>query len=196
MLLLCLAVSPLKAAQDTPGPDISEKPVLAAVKTGTDYLIGPGDLLDISVWRDETLTKTVAVLPDGKISFPLVGQLVAAGKTIAQIKQEIEEKLTPYIPEPVLSVEVKQVNSMEVYVIGRVNFTGQNRFMLNKYVNVLQALSMAGGLNPFAKRNSIKIFRQEGGKTKVFDFRYDEVANGIRLEQNIQLKPGDVVMVP
>ncbi|HVP79216.1 MAG TPA: polysaccharide biosynthesis/export family protein [Thermodesulfobacteriota bacterium] len=165
-----------------------------AAEEGSDYIIGPGDILDISVWKDESLTKSVVVLPDGKIAFPLIGQVTARGKTVAQLKEEIEEKISPYVPDVTLSVEVKQVNSVLVYVIGRVNSPG--RFALNVHVNVLQALSMAGGLNPFAKRSSIKIFRQEGNQTLIFDFDYDGVVDGKHLRQNITLKRGDVVVVP
>jgi polysaccharide export outer membrane protein len=165
-----------------------------AADESADYIFGPGDVLDISVWKDESLTKSVVVLPDGKISFPLIGQVVACGKTIAQLKKEIEEKISPYVPDVTLSVEVKQVNSMLLYVIGRVNNPG--RFSLNVNVNVLQALSIAGGLNPFAKRNSIKIFRDEGDKTRIFYFEYDRVVDGKHLEENIMLQRGDVVVVP
>jgi polysaccharide export outer membrane protein len=159
-----------------------------------DYLIGPGDVLDISVWKDETLTRSVVVLADGKISFPLIGEVIAEGKTVAQLKKEIEGKLAPFVPDTTLSLEVKQVNSMLVYVIGRVNSPG--RFALNANVNVLQALSIAGGFNPFAKRDKIKVFRQEGDKTHIFNFQYDSVVKGKNLEQNIMLKRGDVVVVP
>jgi len=159
-----------------------------------DYIIGPGDVLDISVWKDETLTRTVVVLPDGKISFPLIGEVLAEGKTVAQLKKEIETRLSTYVPDVTLSFEVKQVNSMLIYVIGRVNNPG--RFLLNTNVNVLQALSMGGGLNPFAKRDKIKVFRLQGDKTQIFRFNYDEVVEGKGLEQNIVLKKGDVVVVP
>ena len=158
------------------------------------YLIGPGDVIDISVWKDEALTKSVTVLPDGRISFPLIGELQAAGRPLREIKAEVEEKVQPYVPEPTVSVEVKQVNSMLVYVIGRVN--QPNRFILNTNVNVLQALAMAGGLNPFAKRSKIRVLRQEGGKTLTFKFDYDDVVEGKHLEQNIVLLRGDVVVVP
>jgi polysaccharide export outer membrane protein len=159
-----------------------------------DYIIGPGDILDISLWRDDALTKQVVVLPDGKISYPLIGEIIAGGRTIGDLKSEIAEKLVPYVPEPVLNIEVKQVNSMILYVIGRVNSPG--RFVLNANVNVLQALSIAGGLNPFAKRSKIKIFRKQGDQTKVFPFNYDEVVDGVNLGQNITLQRGDVIVVP
>lgn len=169
-------------------------PRLWAGEEGGDYLIGPGDVLDVSVWKDETLTRTVVVLPDSKISFPLMGEVVAGGKTVAQLKKEIEGKLGPFVPDITLSLEVKQVNSMLIYVIGRVNAPG--RFALNVNVNVLQALSIAGGFNPFVKRDKIKVFRQEGDKTNIFNFQYDSVVEGKNLEQNIMLKRGDVVVVP
>lgn len=159
-----------------------------------DYLIGPGDLLDIYVWKDEALSRTVTVLPDGKISFPLVGELIASGKTVAQLKKEMEIKIVRFLPEPVFTLEVKQVNSQMVFVIGRVNAPG--RFMLNSTVNVLQALALAGGCNPFADKSNIKIIRNEGDKNRIFRFNYDEVVKYDRLEENISLKRGDVIVVP
>lgn len=158
------------------------------------YPIGPGDVLGISIWKDDALTKEVVVLPDGLISFPLLGLVRAAGKTVAQLRSELEEKISRYVTDPVLNVEVKQVNSMIVYVIGRVNSPG--RFNLNTNVSALQALATAGGLNPFAKRDKIKILRQESGKTRIYPFNYDEIAEGRRLEENIELKRGDVIVVP
>lgn len=166
----------------------------AALEFDSFYSVGPGDLLEISVWKDEALSKQVVVLPDGSISFPLIGQLEAAGKTVSEIQAEMTEKLQRYIPEPEMSVSVLQVNSMLVYVIGKVNKPG--RFILNTYIDVLQALSMAGGLNPFAKENKIQIFRKAGDRGISFDFKYDEVSSGINMAQNIQLKRGDVIVVP
>jgi polysaccharide export outer membrane protein len=179
-----------EAGKTAPADKASVKPA----GIGGDYVIGPGDLLDISVWKDEALTRTSVVLPDGKISFPLIGEVNAAGKTVAQLKQELEQKLVRFVPDMVLSVEVKQCNSMLIYVIGRVNSPG--RFVLNANVNVLQALAMAGGLNPFAKKDGIKIFRHQGEKTVIFPFRYSEVADGDHLEQNIWLRQGDLILVP
>ena len=161
---------------------------------GSDYSIGPGDILDISVWKDEALTKLVTVLPDGKISFPLIGDIVAGGKTVAALRNELNKKIAQYVPDPNLSVVVQQVNSMLIYIIGRVNHPG--RFVLNSNINVLQALSMAGGLNPFAKKNKIMIFRKQGSATTAFTFRYDDVSKGENLEQNIMLKRGDIIVAP
>jgi polysaccharide export outer membrane protein len=161
---------------------------------GPDYVIGAGDVLDISVWKDEALTKSVIVLPDGQITFPLIGKVEAAGKKVSQLKEEMESKLARYVTDLVLSVEVKQINSMTIYVIGRVNAPG--RFALNGNVSVLQALAIAGGFTPFANRDKVKIFRQDGGKTKVLPFRYSDVADGKKLEENIMLHRGDVIVVP
>jgi polysaccharide export outer membrane protein len=159
-----------------------------------DYLIGPGDILNIAVWKDEALTRQMVVLPDGKIAFPLIGQIQASGRTVADITKELEQKLSRFLPEVDLSVAVHQVKSMIIYVIGRVNKPGH--FELNTDVNVLQALAMAGGLNPFAKRGDIKIFREGGGGTKVFTFDYDSASSGDDIAKNIKLKRGDVIVVP
>lgn len=158
------------------------------------YMIGPEDVLEISVWKEEGLKKEILVRPDGGISFPLVGDLRAAGKSAAQLEREIAARLQKYIPDPVVSVAVLKINSNKVYVIGKVNKPGE--YPTGRYVDVLQALSMAGGLTPFAAENSIKILRKEDGKDIVFPFEYGKVQGGRALEQNIQLKSGDTVVVP
>jgi polysaccharide export outer membrane protein len=159
-----------------------------------DYIIGPGDVIGITVWRDESLTRTVMVLPDGKISFPLLNDLVAGGKTVAQLKKELESGLTRFIADSNVTVEVKQSNSMIFYIIGRVNVPGRHMMLAN--TNVLQALAMAGGVNPYARKSKVKIFRQENGTTAMYPFNYNEVAEGRHLEMNIELKRGDVIIVP
>jgi polysaccharide biosynthesis/export protein len=179
------------ASDPRPGEVADQAPARPAAVP--DYIIGPGDLLGISVWRDDNLTRTPVVLPDGKISFPLVGEVMAAGKTVAQLKGELEGKLTRYVSDAGLTVEVKQSNSMIIYIIGRVNVPG--RQMLLARTNVLQALAMAGGLNTFAQKGEIKVHREEGGKTAMFDFNYDDVSEGRHLETNIELKRGDVIIV-
>jgi polysaccharide export outer membrane protein len=181
----CLAAAPSAQSQQN------------NVQTGTfgsNYVIGPGDVLDISVWKEVALTKMVIVLPDGKISFPLIGEVRAAGLTIAQLKQQLEDKLKRFVPHPNLSVAVHQVNSLQIYVIGKVNNSG--RYVINTNLNVLQALAMAGGLNPFAKKNKIKIFRETMQGTQIFEFRYGDVTEGKHLDQNIRLVRGDVIVVP
>jgi polysaccharide export outer membrane protein len=192
IIALVLCVSLPVWAQTQKGPQPGDD--MQSQKADDSYIIGPGDVLDISQWRDDALMRQVVVLADGRISFPLVGEIMAAGKTVAQLKKDIADKLADYVPDAVISIEVKQSNSMVIYVTGRVN--NPNRFPVNANVTVLQAVSTAGGLNPFAKRNKIKIFRQEGDKTKVFLFKYDEVVDGKNLDQNITLTRGDVIVVP
>jgi polysaccharide export outer membrane protein len=118
----------------------------APAAVDTDYRIGPGDVLNIDVWKDQALTRLLTVLPDGKISYPLVGELSAAGKSVAQLKKEIEGKLVRYMTDPVITVEVRQMNSYHIYVLGRVNAPGRSILVSN--VNVLQALAIAGGPTP------------------------------------------------
>ena len=161
---------------------------------GQDYIIGPGDVIGISVWRDEALTRSAVVLPDGKIQFPLIGEIVAGGKTVLQLKQEFVEKLSKYVVDADISVDVKQSNSLVIYIIGKVNNPGRQILLAN--TSVLQALSMAGGLNLFADKDDIKIFRQDNDRTVVYSFRYSKVVSGTYLDDNIMLKRGDVIVVP
>ena len=163
-------------------------------RPGEEYKIGNGDVLFISVWKNEDLTREAIVLPDGTISFPLTGKIEAADKTVDELKQELETKLKPFINDPVIAVAVKAVNSLNIYVIGRVNIPG--RFTLYTNVDVLQGLSMAGGPNSYADRKNIRIFRKDNGQTICIKFNYKEVTEGIHLEQNIMLKRGDVIVVP
>jgi polysaccharide export outer membrane protein len=169
-------------------------PAGKAVDVGANYRVGIGDVILVSVWKDESLTRQVSVLPDGTISFPLIGQVHVAGMTMKQLKTDLTKRLKKYIPDVVISVQALQLNSQVVYVIGKVNRPG--RFELFGDINVLQALAMAGGLNPFAKSGNIKIFRETAKGTKIIRFDYDDVAKGKRLEQNLKLKRGDVIVVP
>ncbi len=180
------------------GPALAETPPAApaeqsALPPADDYRIGAGDVLDIAVWKDEALTRTVVVLPDGTVSFPLIGRLAVAEKTVEQVRGELIGKLDRYVPDLELSLDVRQTASMVVYVIGRVNAPG--RQALNATVTVLQALAMAGGPNPYAARNSIKVFRKEGAVTRVFTVRYNDIVDG-DLRTNMDLRRGDVIVVP
>jgi len=160
-----------------------------------EYRIGPGDVLSIEVWKDVALSRQVTVLPDGKISFPLVGEMTAGDRTVAELKKEIEGKISRYVSDSPLTVEVRQINSLHIYVLGRVNAPG--RFILTSNVTVLQALAIAGGPNAFANRSQIRILRQEDGKTiRSPAFDYDDVTAGKHLETNVLLQRGDVIYVP
>ncbi len=166
----------------------------AEVGSMEGYQIGAGDVLAISVWNNPDLTRVVPVLPDGKISFPLIGELKASDLTVPQLMEALKKALAPYAPDPQLSVEVQQTRSLTIYVIGKVNRPGN--FTYSSNIDVLQALSMAGGLNPFAKRSSIKILRTTKTGKQEFAFDYDAVTEDGDLGQNIELKRGDVVIVP
>jgi polysaccharide export outer membrane protein len=158
------------------------------------YVIGPEDALEVSVWRDETLKGSVLVRPDGGISFPLAGDLIVAGKTAAQVREELVKRLEKFIPEPVVTVSVVRVASYRIYVIGRVNKPGD--FQVGRNIDVLQALSLAGGMTPFASEDDIRIIRRIDGQSVSIPFQYSRVRKGGDLSQNITLKSGDVLLVP
>ena len=172
----------------------ADSPVVNQVASGGEYEIGPEDLLDISVWKEKDLQKEVLVRPDGWITFPLVGNIQAKGKTALQLQEEITQWLKQYIPNPVVSVSVKKIAGYKIFVIGRVNKPGD--YVVGRYIDVLQALSLAGGLTPFAEEGNIKIVRKENGKETILRFDYADVKKGRRLEQNITLRSGDVIIVP
>ncbi len=161
-----------------------------------EYRIAPPDVLEISIWGEPELQRAnLVVRPDGKVSFPLVGDLHVAGKTTAEVKEELETAIRQYIPQASASVIVTQMGSMQFYVLGKVARPGM--FNIATELNVLQALSMAGGLTPFAKEGDIVIVRtQEDGRTVRLPFDYNQVKAGKNLEQNITLQRGDVVLVP
>jgi len=158
------------------------------------YRIQPGDMLEVSVWKEESLLRQVLVRPDGGLSFPLVGNVQAAGKSIPELQSLITEKLTKYIPDPVVTVAIQKLDGNKVYVIGQVVRPGE--FVANRYMDVVQALSVAGGMTPYAADNKIKVLRRENGKLKAIPFRYGDIEKGEDLEQNIMLQSGDVVLVP
>ena len=158
------------------------------------YLIGPGDVLSISVWKEEGMQLEVLVRPDGEITFPLVGEIKAGGMTTKLLSEELVKKLKRYIPHPSVTVSLLRSVSNKIYVIGKVNRPGE--FIATGYMDVLQALTMAGGLTPYADSDEIKIIRRTEAGTKVKSFDYDEVISGERLDMNIILKAGDTVVVP
>lgn len=168
--------------------------VRAQSDDGGPYTVQPGDVLQISVWKEEDLQREVVVRPDGGISFPLAGDLLAAGMTLDAIRDDVSRKLERYIPDAVVTVAVGQIVGNKIYVEGKVNRPGE--YVMSRNVDIMQALSMAGGMTAFADRNDIKILRRVDGRLVAYDFRYAEVASGQALEQNIVLKSGDIVVVP
>lgn len=171
-------------------------PAIAQENTAADeaYRVQPGDLLFISVWKEPELQKEVLVRPDGAISFPLSGEINSRNKTVEELRIELASRLSRYIPDLVVTVSVLEINGNKVFVIGQVNNPGE--FVVNPRVDVMQALSMAGGTTPFADLKNIRILRRAGDRQSALEFRYDDVIRGRNLEQNIILQSGDVVVVP
>lgn len=167
---------------------------MGAPQIEAGYRLGAEDVLLISVWKDEQLTREVVVRPDGMFSFPLVGDIQAEEHTVEDIRLDLIKRLTKFIPNPNVSVAVIKVLSYKIYVVGRVNKPGE--YLIGHYTDVLQALSLAGGLTPFAGENDIKVIRRTKSQQQVFPFRYSDVRKGKDLEQNILLQRGDTVMVP
>ena len=166
----------------------------ARAQIPVDYFLQPGDEMEISVWGEEGLTKTVLVRPDGKFAFPLAGEINAVGRPANQIQTELTQKLINFIPEAVVTVSVTKIEGNRIYVIGQVQRPGV--FVMNPAITVLQALSLAGGTTPFAALNDIIVIRGRGPNQRAFRFGYDEIKRGRNLDQNIQLESGDVVLVP
>jgi polysaccharide export outer membrane protein len=194
-LLCLLAVSPGFAA----APPVAAATPPAAkpsvpVPVGDAYTVKPGDVLSIAVWKEPDLQGPVLVRPDGSFSFPLAGQMDARGKTVGELQQMVSDKLRKYISDPVVTVSIQEVKGNKVYVLGQVNKPGE--FIVNPRVDVMQALSMAGGTTAFASLGEIVILRRSDSGQQALPFRYADVARGRNLQQNIMLQAGDVVVVP
>jgi polysaccharide export outer membrane protein len=158
------------------------------------YEVQPSDLLQISVWREPDLTHQVLVRPDGAFSFPLAGDVSAIGKTVEELRVELVERLSRYIPDLVVTVAVLEIRGNKIYVIGQVNQPGE--FIVNPRVDVMQALSLAGGTTAFASPNSIFVLRRDNGEQLRLPFNFEAVLRGRDLDQNVLLRTGDVVVVP
>jgi polysaccharide export outer membrane protein len=181
VMLMILSVIGDVNAQEPNRPDAS-------------YKILPGDLLQVSVWKEPDLQLELLVRPDGAISFPLAGEISTRNKSVSDLKADLTRRLARYITDPVVTVGIKEVLGNKVYVIGQVNNPGA--FVVNPQVDVLQALSMAGGTTPFADVNNIKILRRSNARQMALSFSYKDVIRGRDLEQNVMLQSGDVVVVP
>lgn len=159
-----------------------------------DYTVLPGDRLQVSVWKEPDLQLEVLVRPDSAFSFPLAGDISTKGRSVVELQTELTQRLGRYISSPVVTVSVIEVLGNKIYVIGQVNRPGD--FVVNPRVDVMQALSMAGGLTAFANTNDIKILRRTGSRQSAISFKYNDVLKGRDLEQNILLQSGDIVVVP
>ena len=161
-----------------------------------DYWIGPEDVLDITVWRNADLSKQVLVRPDGRVSLPLIGDIVAVGKTAAELAEAISEKLKEFKENPQVSIVVKEVNSYAIYVLGEV--VRPAKYPLKSKTTILQAITLAGGFTPAAARNKLVVFRfaETGEKDVKIRASYDDIVLRDGAGQNIMLKPGDTLVVP
>ena len=165
-----------------------------AMAQDANYTVKPGDLLSVSVWKEPDLQKPALVRPDGSFWFPLVGDIDAKGKTVADLNKLMSQRLAKYISDPVVTVSIQEIKGNKVYVIGQVNRPGE--FIMNPTVDVMQALSMAGGTTPFAALGDIVVLRRTPAGKQSIPFRYNDVVKGRRMDQNIDLQSGDVVVVP
>ncbi len=161
-----------------------------------DYIMGPEDVLEITVWKNADLSKQVQVRPDGRISLPLIGDVSAVGRTAAQLTEEISARLKSYMENPTVSILVKEVNSYQIYVLGEVNAPG--KYPLKSKTTLLQAITIAHGFTQVAARNKIVVFRfgKDGEGLNKIKASYDDIVLRDGSDQNIELKPGDQIVVP
>ena len=160
----------------------------------SSYRIGPNDVLSIFVWKEADLSRDVTVMPDGKITYPLIGEITAQGLTAPELKKAISDKFQDFVTAPEVTVIVKESRSQVIYTIGKVTRPGP--YPLAPGMTVMQALSTAGGFAEWADPKSILIVRREGGKETHLRFNYKEFTSGENLQQNILLNPGDTIVVP
>jgi polysaccharide biosynthesis/export protein len=185
------AQPPSKAQAAVSGSATAPNPAKPA--NATDYQIGPEDVLDVAVWNNPAISRTTPVRPDGMISLPLLNDVQAAGLTPMQLRDDIAKKLTEYLPNPEVSVIVREVNHFKVSVLGEVKKPG--RYDFKGQASVLDAIALAGGLSDFAARSKIVVLRNEGNGTKRIPVNYNKIVSASE-EGDVRLRPGDIVLVP
>ncbi len=189
-VLLMVVVAPWAAfAQGDQRREVSE-----GVSDSPAYVIQSNDLLEIVVWGEPDISRTVLVRPDGRISLPLVQDLQASELTPVELKEQMENRLKEYVDSPNVTVIIQAIQSYKVYVIGKIQNPGG--IVVEKPITVLQALTLAGGFQEYADESDISIVRTIGRKHLVFEFHYNDVIKGKKAEENILLRSGDVVVVP
>ena len=185
-----------EARTSSPVEETSRIPSVAVSRSiGDDYLIGAGDSLQVSVWKEPDVSiPSVVVRPDGRITVPLIKEVEVAGLTPRQVEKVITERLAKFLTDPNVTVVLAAINSKRIYVIGAVKKEGTLSYSYG--MTVIQALSEAGGLNDYARRKKIYVLRTESGREYRLAFNYEEVVRGEGAEQNIVLQPGDTIVVP
>ena len=198
--VLALAVPAAAAAQNgspakpANGAAPAAVTVPAGVPTPADYVIGPNDVLTVVFWRDKDISGDVIVRPDGRISLPLINDAQAAGLTPDQLRVQLTAAASKFVEDPTITVVVKTINSRKVFITGQVAKPGE--YPLPAPTTVLQLIALAGGLHEFADSKNIRIVRVENGRSVAHKFNYRDVLKGKDLRQNLELKPGDTVVVP
>jgi polysaccharide export outer membrane protein len=189
-------VSAVASAQGVAPPAAASASASAAANAGLpdDYVVGAEDVLAIQFWREPDMSGDVTVRPDGKITLPLIGEIVAVGKKPEVLRDDVQKAAGRFLADANVSIIVKQVNSRKVFITGQVTHPGE--FSLAGPKTVLQLIAQAGGLTEYADGDKITVMRAEQGETRLFKFNYKDVSRGKALQQNIQLKPGDTVVVP
>jgi polysaccharide export outer membrane protein len=171
----------------------NDEKLLSELQQNKPFVLGCGEAITVTVWRHEEASADAVIAPDGKISLPLIGEVTAAGLTVDELKDELNKRYRDFINEPHVTVTIKEINSLKIYVTGEVTRPGELK--LNSTTDVLQAISLAGGFTIYANRSNIKIIRKEGDKKIKINFNYNQVVKGKNLSQNIPLKAGDVIVV-
>jgi polysaccharide export outer membrane protein len=172
----------------------ADKGVAIAADKPDVYRLHQGDKVLISVWREETLQKEVVVLPDGSVTFPLIGRVEVAGLSTPEVEQSITLKLKKYFPEPIVTVVIAGIDGNRAFVMGKVMHPGP--LILNGPISVLQAISMAGGFDKFADESSIKVIRTKPDGQEILPVSYKDIISGRNISTNILLKAGDTLVVP
>lgn len=196
-VLVCSPWSPASAQTQTPPPPAgspAQAPALEGVPLASDYQIGPQDVLGVVFWREPEMSGDVTVRPDGRITLPVIGEMTAAGLHPDALQKEIKTAAAKYLADPNVAVVVRAINSRRIFVTGRVTTPGSHP--LTGPLTVMQAIALAGGLTEYADAKNITVLRTRGGQSQTLKFNYKDVVKGKNLEQNIQLLPGDTVVVP
>lgn len=193
---IVLVAGPPPAANPPGGRHGMEGTEKSSLTVTPDYIMGPEDVLEITVWKNADLSKQVQVRPDGRISLPLIGDVSAVGRTAAQLTEEISARLKSYMENPTVSILVREVNSYQIYVLGEVNAPG--KYPLKSKTTLLQAITIAHGFTQVAARNKIVVFRfgKDGEGLNKIKASYDDIVLRDGSDQNIELKPGDQIVVP
>ena len=205
-LVMCVAMpgfaqtkpaTPPAAKAPAPAPAVkapAPTPAGSLVTPPADYVIGDGDVLAISYYKEKDMTADYVVRPDGKITLPLLNDLAASGLTTDQLREKLTQQSAKFFVDPNITVGVRTINSRKMFITGGVNKPGPIDLLVP--LDVMSAISVAGGLKEYANGKNIIVLRTEGGKQKAIRFNYKEVSEGKNLDQNIPLKPGDKVVVP